>query len=1703
MASTGGYFLCVFLTFIFLCDGAKINTPRVLLPWFENRNVNFTFEIIEGGCYTWSLSRDDIIDLEPIYDDTWGHCSRSARVSVSKSCVPPGSVIILAEELNSNEIIRGDVDIDKISFLKIISTTWKLYLEEAPEAFEVIAYDEQGNKFSTLEGIDFDWRIENTGSTLNDDPIVDLVPWTKTDYEAPKGISELEARGLHAHSVLLYGKAMGDSKVTVCLQSICTDFTLQVIASVVLNPATAYIAPGDALQYKVIRAKAGRLTVQNVADTMYNIKVDKSPIAILEDALSIVRGKELGTTAVHLMSGSTEVATGILNVVQPYSIRVNIRPPGLLIEGEEFTIYCLLLDGDGHALTAGPDVLIRLSVEGDANVELLRSTENGTLTNAVAQNSGKFTVVARLYSIAGRTITEKVQGQTSGFAISPLQIVPPEMYVAWTDSKQEIQLKHSGGGDQPVLWSEGDNYHSALKLSPSGLLTVRGVGQLDVNVYLENYHHINAVGRILSAIPELVQVSSSGHARVSRPHHLHIALSATHPATGELFNFHRCDCNSFAVSLLDGPEPFNVTAVPWIEPLDGACCVMECWWESRGVSTVRVSRGRAGEVARITVTAAPALVWPAAAALLTGATVPVLAEGEALKPHSLEPRVSSIEVRGGPAPYRYPDMQLFTMKCNRKGDTQLQLSSEMEGEVESAELGVSCASYVSKIRLEPSETPGNCSMAARIWLRPGQDVSLKVTLLDSASRELLDEQGPQMSWEVQPNHIGIEFKSADRLFVETNPEYDPVPVPMSYYQVLSAGENAIGWSGMLKASIPDATATIQAKVVAPLSCQPTKVNIAWENESPLNISVVMGGSGRYAVETPKGVSARIENNALSAILPAPGCYELVVSDMCVHGERITVEVNIEEVMSVEVTSARAVSVGGCVAVSALARSSAGRPLAARRGDWRASPNVAVRGEALCGLSEGAATVRAGIAGMWSPELEVTVFPSLRVVPERSRLPPGAKLHLRHTGGPPHHLATFTYKLVKGNSYVEVSPSGVVHGVSLGTSRIKLIALDNTDVELATAEAVVEVVSISEVRVRAATQTLLVGRPGRVWVEAGGLSTRALAALVPAPRATWSLREAALATLHSTHAAHATDIMERSTAEGLSIRVVPLKPGLITIDVKIRNLGQMSESRSWDSTIEIFGIADIVPSVEGLKTGFVSDRLSVAVGATVKLNSVPRSTWVAYEDGAFDMRPNGELIALKPGRGVALARHRDERNNIDRETVVHVEVAIPQYCTAEPSNDEDSSIRVVLRDHIGRELVAPQANVSVLPPYSAHIRRSNSAYGSELLVSGVEGAGAFIGFQSSVFGHTVTDEVWVEMSEADGNSIVGVGSFAICLEGVGWRPSSAGVQVLAGAGVSLALLTRDTSGRHVLKLDRPPIQFTIHQVPVQKMEFLPGDWPSSFVPIAIGSELTSNPLLCSEDQKYALLGLEVELPYICRTKPPHTAMSTLDIPAGQLGCSIIQSSEITQPQEIDLCAEWGVFKTCTKVQLLPRIQILDTKISLLNPPATFTILGHPRTLKQIRITTSPGLRVEQTVKDSEMIVLVQSDSASCGHGWVNVASRLTSQEIKVEVEKECDIACGTLLGALFSLLKPYLTTIVTLTLIAGGYVFVQSKLQKKVQMRLPTEPAHTVLPDTPQNRTRSWSRSPYASNGQAAPIYGDTSIPPDSSFSPTSRMHRMF
>lgn len=62
----------------------------------------------------------------------------------------------------------------------------------------------------------------------------------------------------------------------------------------------------------------------------------------------------------------------------------------------------------------------------------------------------------------------------------------------------------------------------------------------------------------------------------------------------------------------------------------------------------------------------------------------------------------------------------------------------------------------------------------------------------------------------------------------------------------------------------------------------------------------------------------------------------------------------------------------------------------------------------------------------------------------------------------------------------------------------------------------QVVPISGLRVRAATQTLLVGNPSPVWIEAIGLTAASLGALSPLPRVTFSVRDPASARLYTTH-----------------------------------------------------------------------------------------------------------------------------------------------------------------------------------------------------------------------------------------------------------------------------------------------------------------------------------------------------------------------------------------------------------------------------------------------------------------------------------------------------------------------------------------------------------------------------------------------------------
>ncbi|NWU82500.1 PO210 protein, partial [Onychorhynchus coronatus] len=59
----------------------------------------------------------------------------------------------------TGQVLCCDAIVDLIHGIQIVSTTRELYLEDSPLQLKILALDSEGNTFSTLAGLMFDWTI--------------------------------------------------------------------------------------------------------------------------------------------------------------------------------------------------------------------------------------------------------------------------------------------------------------------------------------------------------------------------------------------------------------------------------------------------------------------------------------------------------------------------------------------------------------------------------------------------------------------------------------------------------------------------------------------------------------------------------------------------------------------------------------------------------------------------------------------------------------------------------------------------------------------------------------------------------------------------------------------------------------------------------------------------------------------------------------------------------------------------------------------------------------------------------------------------------------------------------------------------------------------------------------------------------------------------------------------------------------------------------------------------------------------------------------------------------------------------------------------------------------------------------------------------------------------------------------------------------
>lgn len=232
------------------------------------------------------------------------------------------TAIVLAEDVFSGFSLRCDVIVDAIFSLGIVTTTRELFIEEAPEAFEVRAYDEQGNEFTTLAGVEFKWdigNIEKKGQLISDLPnnVLRFMTFQESPYETPHSVDMLDSIGKTGNIVLLEGVKTGTAKVSVKItypeykhvQPV--EVELIVVANLIILPSDVTIMSFDSFVYKIVQVHQGRLEEIFIPTSQYYLEAENPQIMEINN---------LKASAYALMEGKTKVLLHDKNVHEEYGV---------------------------------------------------------------------------------------------------------------------------------------------------------------------------------------------------------------------------------------------------------------------------------------------------------------------------------------------------------------------------------------------------------------------------------------------------------------------------------------------------------------------------------------------------------------------------------------------------------------------------------------------------------------------------------------------------------------------------------------------------------------------------------------------------------------------------------------------------------------------------------------------------------------------------------------------------------------------------------------------------------------------------------------------------------------------------------------------------------------------------------------------------------------------------------------------------------------------------------------------------------------------------------------------------------------------------------------------------------------------------------------------------------------------------------------
>ncbi|NXA33455.1 PO210 protein, partial [Eudromia elegans] len=565
----------------------------------------------------------------------------------------------------TGQVLRCDAIVDIIHAIQIVSTTRELYLEDSPLKLKIQALDSEGNTFSTLAGLVFDWTIvkDTEADGFSDSHnALRILKFLESTYIPPSYISEMEKVAKQGDTILVSGMKTGSSKLKARIQESVyknvhpAEVRLLILENILLNPAyDIYLLVGTSIQYRVQKIRQGKITELMMPSDQYELQLQNNivspegdpsrPVASLDQATSIVTAAQQGQANLILghkslrMQGVSRLPNSTIYVVNPGYLGFTVHPGDrwVLETGRTYEITIEVYDKSSNKVYLSDNIRIDTKMSKEY-FEVLKSSLNGSYHYVKAIKKGQTVIDAALTSVVDQdggvhTLPVPVRNQQEVEIYVPIVLSPSILTFPWQPRAGTYQYTiQARGGSGNFSWSYSNQ--AVATVTVKGVMTTGsdiGVSVIQA-IDVQNPLHYGEMKVYVTEPSGMEFLPSQVEARVGQTLELPLRINGlTNVETGETVPL--SDCSHFDLVVeVENRGVFRPLQGGRLKPTADFCSGVRMKAETQGYTTLVVSytHGHVHLSAGITIAAYLPLktIDPPSVALVTlGSSKDMLFEG--------------------------------------------------------------------------------------------------------------------------------------------------------------------------------------------------------------------------------------------------------------------------------------------------------------------------------------------------------------------------------------------------------------------------------------------------------------------------------------------------------------------------------------------------------------------------------------------------------------------------------------------------------------------------------------------------------------------------------------------------------------------------------------------------------------------------------------------------------------------------------------------------------------------------------------------------------------------------------------------------------------------------------------------------------------------------------------------------------------------